>query len=204
MEHSTITGIVMATKIEAAPFLKGLQLSAIEKKPVPIYGNNDIVLVVSGVGKTNAAIGTTHLINNYRPSRIFNLGAAGAAREAFSIGDILHVDEVIEADRPRLLSAKPVTHKPDILKGFTTATLATRDRPALSRNDRTAAGRFADIVDMEASAVVQACRAFGTRVFVFKIISDTAQNTTIEIIKNIRDMRNSLFQFYIEKIVPCI
>ena len=72
--------------------------------------------------------------------------------------------------------------------------------PTISPEERATAGKFADLVDMEAAAVVQACGAFETKVYVFKIVTDTVENSSIEIIKNILAKRNSLFLFFIEKV----
>ncbi len=190
--------------MEADPFIKGLELPLIQDKPVPIYGNRGLALIISGIGKTNAAIAATILITSHRPAHIINLGAAGATSNKFAIGDIKHINKIFEPDRPGLLSRKPKMHKPDMLEGFNLATLATHDRPILSRKDRALAGRHADLVDMEGAAVAQACRAFGIRAFFFKIVTDTAESGKMEIIKNIFQTRSLLFRFFIEKILPSI
>jgi adenosylhomocysteine nucleosidase len=204
MEKKYVTCILMATKIEAEPFIRGLGLSVKEKKPIPVFEGRDIVLSISGIGKSNAAIAATNLINGYGPKRIINLGAAGALNNNFMIGDILHIDKIIEPDRPRLISHKPEVHKPDTLEGFDLASLATHDRPVLTQQDRARAGKLAELVDMEGAAIVQACRAFEIKAFLFKIVTDTASSGKMEIIKNIIHTRGLLFHFFIEKIMPAI
>ncbi len=201
---SSYTGIIIATKIEAKPFIDGLGLELIEKKPVPIYSNGSTVLALSGIGKSSAAIAATDLADRYPLSRIINLGAAGSTGMKFNIGDILHIDTVYELDRPRPDSDGPVEHKPDTLKGFTCATLATQDRPVLGQDDRAAAGRFADLVDMEGAAVVQACRALDVEVHLFKIVTDTTVCTVKDIIGSIVETRGQLFEFYREKVMPVL
>jgi len=204
MKKRNFVSIVFALKAEAKPFIKELNLSIIEEKPVPIFGNRDTVITISGIGKVNAAIAATNLINRFKAGHLVNLGAAGSAGGNFRIGDILHIDKIFELDRPRLLSLKPTIHEPDILKGLTTASLATRDKPALTPRERAAAARYADLVDMEAAAVVQACRAFGVKVYVFKVVTDTAETNKMEIIKNILLTRSALFEFFVEKIRPVL
>lgn len=195
-------GIIIATKTEARPFINGLGLELIEKKPVTLYGNGSTVLALSGIGKSCAAISSAYLINRYQPSCIINLGSAGATGMKFKVGDILHVEKVYELDRPRLVSNGPVEHRPDMLKGFTGATLATQDHPVLEEDDRIAAGAYADIVDMEGAAVVQACRTFGVDVYLFKIVTDTAGYGVKEIIGSIAATRNSLYDYYRDRVVP--
>jgi nucleoside phosphorylase len=198
------TGLIIATKIEAEPFIQGFGLDTIEKKPVQVMGNGAIVLAISDIGKTNAAIATAHLIEKLGLTRICNLGAAGAVDRNFKIGDILHIDKIYELDRPRLPSDEPVVHKPDTLKGFHTVSLATQDRPVLKGLDRMAAGKLADLVDMEGAAVVQVCQAFGVSVHVFKIVTDADECTPREILVNMFKTRDSLFEFFRDRVLPAI
>ena len=192
----------MATKIEAEPFINGFGLALVEKKPVPLYAAGPLLLALSGIGKTSAAIATAALIERHHPSAVFNCGAAGAAGGGFSVGDILHIDRVYELDRPHLTADRPVAHKPDTMRGFRRASLATRDRPFLEDDDRRAASVHADLVDMEGAAVVQACRAFGVDVYLFKIVSDTHGAGTEEIIGNMIATRGTMFEFFRDRIRP--
>lgn len=48
-----------------------------------------VVLLKSGIGKVNAAIGTTLLIQLYSPDRIINTGSAGGFYPSLSVGDIV-------------------------------------------------------------------------------------------------------------------
>lgn len=198
------TGLIIATKIEAEPFIQGFGLDTIEKKPVQVMGNGAIVLAISDIGKTNAAIATTHLIEKLGLTRICNLGAAGAVDRNFKIGDILHIDKIYELDRPRLPTDEPVVHKPDTLKGFRTVSLATQDRPVLKGLDRMAAGKLADLVDMEGAAVVQVCQAFGVSVHIFKIVTDADECTPREILVNMFKTRDSLFEFFRDRVLPAM
>jgi nucleoside phosphorylase len=198
------TGIIIATRLEAEPFIRGLGLSSIEKKPFRVYGSESFTLAISDIGKSNAAMASAHLIGRYSPARIINPGAAGSAENNFKIGDILHIDKVYELDRPRLLSGKPVAHTPDTMKGFLLATLATQDRPVFDPAQRAAAAHYADLVDMEGAAVVQACRAYGSEAYLFKVVTDTPLSGKREIIPNMLATRNSLFEFFIERVVPLL
>ncbi len=51
--------------------------------------NLEVVLLKSGIGKVNAAIGTTLLIHIYKPDYIINTGSAGGFNEELSVGDIV-------------------------------------------------------------------------------------------------------------------
>ncbi len=197
-------GIIIATTMEAKPFIEGLGLSLIEKKPAPIYGAGPVVLAVSGIGKTCAAIAATDLIDRYHLRKILNLGAAGSTGGKYRVGDILHVDAVYELDRPINDSGSPAEHRADTLEGFAVASLATQDRPVLTDEDRAAAGKYADLVDMEGAAVVQACRALDASVHLYKIVTDTPGCSVRSIIKNIMHTRDSLFEFCRDRVMPLL
>lgn len=48
-----------------------------------------VVLLQCGIGKVNAAIGATLLIERFKPKFIINTGAAGGLHESLSVGDIV-------------------------------------------------------------------------------------------------------------------
>jgi adenosylhomocysteine nucleosidase len=54
----------------------------------------DVVLLKSGIGKVNAAIGTTLLIEKYNPNYIINTGSAGGFEQSLNVGDIVISTEV--------------------------------------------------------------------------------------------------------------
>lgn len=191
----------MATDLEAKPFLKGLSLHKAEKNPFPIFINNDFLLIISGIGKSNAAIATSYSILKYKTDYMFNIGAAGSTKMDIGIGEIFHIDRVIEYDRPRLKDKSQRLIKPDILKGFKTTSLSTQDRPIIDLSEREKVSKFANLVDMEGASVIQACRIFNVICYLFKIISDTPQhNNSIDIASNIKMVRDGMFNFFIEKI----
>ncbi|MCD8501438.1 MAG: 5'-methylthioadenosine/S-adenosylhomocysteine nucleosidase [Bacillaceae bacterium] len=54
----------------------------------------EVVLLKSGIGKVNAAIGTTLLIEKYSPQYVINTGSAGGFEESLKVGDIVISTEV--------------------------------------------------------------------------------------------------------------
>ncbi len=64
-----------------------------------IISNKQVSLVISGVGKVNAAHATTFLVLKYRPEIIINFGIGGAFPDrGISIGDTAVADREIYAD----------------------------------------------------------------------------------------------------------
>lgn len=199
MQKDNIIGLVQATQLEADPFIKGLSLSQIEENPFNIFSNNNIFLIISGIGKSNSAIATSYIIWKYKIKNMFNIGAAGATKNNMKVGDIYHIDSVIEYDRPRISDGGIRIKRADILKGFNTTSLATQDRPIITTHERDTISKYADLVDMEGASFIQACRLFITKCYLFKFVSDTPQHINgIEIVENIKLVRDSMFNFFDE------
>jgi nucleoside phosphorylase len=144
-----MTGVVMATLLEADPFVAGLGLRLQEERPFALYGGRDLALVISGIGKANAAMAVARLVWTCGVTTVFNLGAAGSTGDGASLGEIFQVTRVIEHDRPRLLSGKTRVLIPDILEGHSTTTLATQDVAVTQPEKRAALAPMASLVDME-------------------------------------------------------
>lgn len=78
MQKKPVICLVMATLLEAKPFIKGLALKRISARPFPVYQGGDLVAVISGIGKANCAMATACACLEFNPRVLVNLGAAGA------------------------------------------------------------------------------------------------------------------------------
>ncbi len=58
----------------------------------------DIILLKSGIGKVNAAIGTTLMIEMFQPDCIINTGSAGGFHKDLNVGDVVISTEVRHHD----------------------------------------------------------------------------------------------------------
>jgi len=200
------TALVMATQLEAAPFIGMLSLTRLEEKPFRLYSGKDHLLVLSGIGKSRAAMATALLAQRFNPSILLNLGAAGAFSMNFSVGDIVHIDHVLEPDRPELFSGKERVLIPDILPGFRNAALATQDRAVVDPEERKRFSKMADLADMEGAGFLQACRIMGAgRAYLFKIVTDTPEHDSDSaIVENVRSTAGILSVFYHDRIMPLL
>ena len=162
-------------------------------------------MIISGIGKANAAIATAYCCQKFNPACICNLGAAGATHFSHLLGEIFQIKKIFEYDRPEFKSGKPHIHRPDILNGFKTVKLATCDRVVLDPDERGEISVNAGLVDMEGASVVQACSIFQTKCFMFKFVSDTLDHTSDkEIIENIRLYRTPFFEFFYHSVLPVL
>ncbi len=193
----------MATHLEAKPFILELSLIKEESEPFPVYKNKNLILVISGIGKANAAMACAYSCLKFAPSCVVNLGAAGATGSSYNLGEVFHINKTYEYDRPQFKTKAPHKHVPDVLKDFSCAKIATLDRAVLDPLERQNISKTADLIDMESASVIQACRIFKTKCYIFKFVSDTPEHTTDDdIVENIREYRNSFFDFIRQSVLP--
>lgn len=202
MQRKPVTCLLMATLLEAKPFIKGLSLKRTSSKPFEVYRAGELVAVISGIGKANAAMATAFACLVFKPRLLVNLGAAGATDGALPLGANLHVYRAVEFDRPGLRTKEPHEHEPDVLKGFSLAAIATLDRPTLEAAERRALAEKTRLVDMESAAFIQACRKFGKKCYVFKFVTDTPAHTCgMDIVDNIEKYRDQFFDFFLHSVI---
>ena len=204
-EGVPLIGLIIATRIEAAPFIEALGLEARGETGLPVYKGDGIVLVISGIGKANAAMAVTYCCFAFQPQWIVNLGAAGSTKASHGLGDVFHVTKVVEWDRPLLSSEGPHLHFPHVLKGFREAVLATQDRPVIDRSAREVIAPAADLVDMEGAAVVQAARKLATSCVIFKFVSDTPDHEKeADVVAHIREFGPAFCRLVVDSVIPAL
>ena len=96
-------GIIFAMDEELNEFLKLVKLEKQEKKyDIDFYytklGDNNLILIKSGIGKVNAARATQMLIDFENPEYIFNIGVAGSLSNILNIGDIVLGEKLVQHD----------------------------------------------------------------------------------------------------------
>jgi len=205
LETDIVTTIVMATMLEAKPFVLGMSLRQTREIPFRLFQNEGVLLIISGIGKANAAMATAYVCLKFKPLCIFNLGAAGATHSGYDLGEIFHIQKIVEPDRPDLKTGTPCVHKPDLLEGFNTTTLATSDRAVLDPKERKAISITADLIDMEGASVAQACTTFQKHCYLFKFVSDTPDHTRDQdIVDHIRRYRKTFYDFFADSVKPML
>lgn len=157
-----------------------------------------ITILLSGVGKVSAAIGTTLLIEHYHPELIINTGTAGGIRDV-EINDIFIASEVIHHDVDLTAfgyelgqsSKMPKAFRPDIrflkkAKEIITHQYSQRMAEGLIVSGDafiSAPEKFewikqhfprAKAVEMEAASIAQVCHQMQTPFIIIRAISDIA------------------------------
>lgn len=109
-------GLISATEKESRAILKTLRKIKDKSLAPPVYqgkiGKTNIIHIISGIGKANAAHAATLLIEKFSPSAVINFGIGGAYPSAnLRTGDIAIADKEIYGDEGLWL--KDGFHKAD-------------------------------------------------------------------------------------------
>ena len=161
-----------------------------------VLGGRDAVLVLSGIGKVNAAVGTALLIEDFAPDAVVNTGVAGGFSPAIRVGDIVLSEEVRHHDVDvvcfgyeygqvpgmppayradgALLRAARAARPADPGVAVHSGLIVSGDRFLGHEDAEAVLSRFPGALagEMEAAAVAQACGLFGTPFLVTRSISD--------------------------------
>lgn len=151
-----------------------LLVVAVEEEAAHLHVH-DLPILVTGVGKVNAAIAVSTILGSHRPSSIVNLGTAGALRDGVTgthvIGTVIQhdLDDAAIFDLLGIHVAEPIA-----LTSDSGTVLATGDRFISSSAVRAELAQDAHLVDMEGYAVARAARSMGVPVLLVKEVSDQA------------------------------
>lgn len=149
-------------------------------------GGTDTAVVISGVGKANAASGTQLAISNLNAGSIINVGVAGGLDSALRVGDVYRACRAVEYDFDLSKVNGSSVGTPDERNtpffdlagdgGWPTATVATGDRFTDDETDfaflRKTFG--AAVRDMELAAIAHTAFHAGVPVVSFKAITNVA------------------------------
>lgn len=164
-----------------------------------VLKGQQVVLLKSGIGKVNAAIGTTIMLERFAPDCIINTGSAGGFASDLEIGDVVISSEVRQHDFDLTVFGYEHGQVPQMPPAFTPDPLlveiaetsihtvhdvktvmgliATGDA-FMNCPDKVAETRakFPSMlaVEMEAGAIAQTCFRFDVPFIIFRALSDIA------------------------------
>lgn len=130
-----------------------------------LFYNDNILLIVSGMGKTNTIDSLEYVFENYNITKAINVGIVGCCDESIKIGTLF------------------CTNK--LLPNVNFASITTVDEPLESDENLQTL-----LVDMESSHFKETCLKYIKDVYVFKVVSDYLDVTipkksfVIELIQN--------------------
>lgn len=132
-------------------------------------------VLLTGPGKVSAAVSVAGALARRRPSRVLNVGTAGALRSGlhgtFTVGRVLEHD--FDAAAIAAITGQPLPAELE-LDPTSEVVLATGDVFVQDEELRRALAARAHLVDMEGYAVARACAAAGVPCTIVKVVSDEA------------------------------
>ncbi|MCE5097517.1 5'-methylthioadenosine/S-adenosylhomocysteine nucleosidase [Staphylococcus devriesei] len=196
-------GIIGAMEEEVAILKDKLtEMSEVTVAHVKFYrgklNDKEVVLTQSGIGKVNAAISTTLLIEKFNPKVIINTGSAGALDEQLAVGDILISNDVMYHDADATAFGYEYGQIPQMPAQFhaNDELLTLTEKVITDQNYNAKVGQIvsgdsfigsaeqrlvlkrqfpeAMAVEMEATAIAQTCYQFKVPFIVTRAVSDLA------------------------------
>jgi adenosylhomocysteine nucleosidase len=159
----------------------------------------EIVLLKSGIGKVNAAMSTTILLERYQPDYVINTGSAGGFLQTLNVGDVVISTEVRHHDVDVTAFGYEYGQVPGLPPGFkanellveaaTQAVHELSDIQVVKGTIATGDSFMNDpervefvrsklpnlyAVEMEAAAVAQVCHQYNVPFVVIRALSDIA------------------------------
>lgn len=163
------------------------------------YEGKEVVLLKSGIGKVNAGMSTTILLNQFKPDVVINTGSAGGFDKDLEIGAIVISDEVRHHDVDATIFGYEIGQVPQMPAAFKAdARLMKAAQAAVEKvgEHQAATGlittgdsfmndpKRVELVrsqfptmkaaEMEAAAVAQVCYQFDVPFVVIRALSDIA------------------------------
>lgn len=160
------------------------------------FNDRDVVFVQSGIGKVNAAITATLLIEKFKVSEVIFSGVAGSLDERLKVGDVVIGRDIVQHDVdatafgykmgqiPQMKewafeSDKELVEKAGNVNDFDHriffGRILTGDQFVSKKDVKIRLGKDFEAlcVDMESGAVAQVCTRLGVKFLIIRSISDS-------------------------------
>ncbi len=175
-------GLIFATEQEAAPFFELVSIKKERDEPFLTYSitlpdtpDNPLLVVISGMGWSQAAKAAEMLVEKYGVDKIINAGISGALVDRIDVGTIYRVTETrfgpgTPGYEPDVSYPLESTDWPD-LPG---ARLITCEEPVYDNVLRYELAFWGELIDMEGAAIARVCRDHQVSLSLVKGVSDYA------------------------------
>lgn len=199
-----VIGVIGAMKAEVEILKRWMDISRTDtiahaEVYVGTLESRPVVLVESGIGKVNATLITSLLIDRYDVDMIVNTGVAGALSNELDVTDMVVSTTVVhhdvdamefgyafgqvpgmpaayDADEKMVGAAVKVLEKNKTIQGFKGLVASGDSFIADSAQKSSIIGNFSNAlaVDMESASIAQTCHQFNVPFIIIRSISDKA------------------------------
>jgi nucleoside phosphorylase len=147
-----------------------------------LYFSEEVHLLRTGVGILKAWHSLSAYLQKYQPEKIINIGTAGALNPEFTVG-LMTEPVVIKNNKAEVINPKPLFQDQFLLRK---SKLITVEEPVITQKQKIKLFQnyTADIVDTEAFVLADLSRQKKIDFHCLKIISDQADENTMNDFKN--------------------
>ncbi|HEY9062773.1 MAG TPA: nucleoside phosphorylase [Pseudobacteroides sp.] len=169
--------IITALMLEASPIIDHYKLKRdMSIHPFPVFRNNEISLIVSGVGKVKSAMAATFLSSKHNATGnnlLINIGLCGARMGKYPLGSLLIINKVTDLDTGK-------DYYPDVFvgDGLPNESIFCCSKPVKHNHTQ----YMDNLFDMESAGIMEAaCKFFyAHQVALIKIVSDFLMPENLE------------------------
>ena len=165
---------------------------------VGTYNKENVILALSGIGKVNSAIMTTHILTKYNVKYCISIGIAGGVKA--NIGDFILVNKSYYGDFDLRPFGYPLCKVPGV-EEFTTKDFMLDELVNICKDNNieykigssftmdkfvTSLSQVEEIkddvrcIEMESNSILHACMSFNTNCIIIRVISDVVGVTSNE------------------------
>lgn len=153
-----------------------LLVVALEEEATHLHVS-ELPILVTGAGKVNAAIAVSSILAEASPTRVVNLGTAGALRDGMAGTHVIGSVAQHDLDDTALFALSGLHFGEPVQVAADGARLVTGDVFVSDAATRARLAQIAELVDMEGYAVARAAVHAGVPVTLVKEVSDNADET---------------------------
>lgn len=185
--------IVTALMLEASPLIEYYNLKKdMNINNYQVYKNEDITLIISGVGKIKAAMAAVYLLSTFKGKKediLINVGFCGTKSLKYNLGEPIIINKVKDIDTGRDYYADVYFGK-NIKKGTLCCSSKLMFKEDYIEDDNV-------LVDMESAGIMEAGQKFlyAHNTVILKIISDFLTP---------KDLDKEVLKGYIKNNILCI
>ncbi|MCC2645798.1 MAG: 5-methylthioadenosine/adenosylhomocysteine nucleosidase, partial [Burkholderiales bacterium] len=92
----------MLEELESTIASLGIVCNVNEYGPFAVYTANynthELIFILCGIGKVNAALHTQFIIDKFTPNYVINVGVAGSLKPELSFGDVVVANDLVQHD----------------------------------------------------------------------------------------------------------
>ncbi len=183
--------IFVATRVESDSALVNFGYERLCSVPYEVWKNRSKTVVITGIGLVNAALAFAWACENLKFEFAVNVGAAGSTglypcspeQPLFDSPKILtRIKSGLELgafyEISKVTCLEPYSTDSFIISPFG-INLVSSNRPVVTEDDRAIAAKNAELVDMEAYALLAAAKLFSKELRIIKMVSDFSETCDI-------------------------